>query len=168
MGGNAFRQVYPSARFPRFSTTVYDALKARLTPRLQTLYEHVTVPFEAPEKLTHGDLDFLVAVPRTTPSKLEITTVDVKEVLGATLANEMEGNRTSNYALSVGSADLSDLDGPHDGQESYYQVDVHVCEDKPEMDRVAFFHSYGDLGMIIGLIARHNGLSIGQKGFKVC
>lgn len=30
-----------------------------------------------------------------------------------------------------------------------------------------FFHSYGDLGMILGLIARNNGLKLGVHGLKV-
>lgn len=50
----------------------------------------------------------------------------------------------------------------------YFQVDVHVCTDKDEWDRIMFCHSYGDLGMILGLIARNVGLSLGSKGLKVC
>lgn len=30
-----------------------------------------------------------------------------------------------------------------------------------------FFHSYGDLGMILGLIARNNGLKMGVHGLYV-
>jgi hypothetical protein len=47
------------------------------------------------------------------------------------------------------------------------QVDVHVCSDKSEYDRISFFHSYGDMGMILGLIARNSGLALGLKGLKV-
>ena len=47
------------------------------------------------------------------------------------------------------------------------QVDVHVCEDRNEWDRIMFFHSYGDLGMILGLIAKNNGLKLGSKGLDV-
>lgn len=31
-----------------------------------------------------------------------------------------------------------------------------------------FFHSYGDLGMILGLLAKNNGLRLGLKGLEVC
>jgi hypothetical protein len=44
---------------------------------------------------------------------------------------------------------------------------VHVCTDKEEWTRVIFFNSYGDLGMILGLIARNVGLQLGIKGLKV-
>lgn len=47
------------------------------------------------------------------------------------------------------------------------KVDVHVCEDKTELDRVVFFNSYGDLGMILGLLAANVGLKLGSKGLKV-
>jgi len=30
-----------------------------------------------------------------------------------------------------------------------------------------FYHSYGDLGMILGLIARNNGLKLGANGLDV-
>lgn len=30
-----------------------------------------------------------------------------------------------------------------------------------------FFHGYGDLGMILGLIAKNVGLALGSKGLKV-
>jgi hypothetical protein len=28
----------------------------------------------------------------------------------------------------------------------YYQVDIHVCADDDEWERIFFYHSYGDLG----------------------
>ena len=46
------------------------------------------------------------------------------------------------------------------------QVDVHVCSDKAEWESIHFFHGYGDLGMIFGLIARNKGLALGSKGLK--
>lgn len=49
-----------------------------------------------------------------------------------------------------------------------YQVDVHVCMDKDEWDRIMFYHSYGDLGMILGVVSRNVGLYLGSKGLKVC
>lgn len=50
----------------------------------------------------------------------------------------------------------------------YFQVDIHVCMDKDEWDRIMFYNSYGDLGMILGLIGKNAGLSLGSKGLKVC
>jgi len=31
-----------------------------------------------------------------------------------------------------------------------------------------FFHAYGDLGMMLGLMAKNNGLKLGSKGLDVC
>lgn len=47
------------------------------------------------------------------------------------------------------------------------QVDVNVCADRAEWERIVFFHGYGDLGMILGLIAKNVGLALGEKGLKV-
>lgn len=47
------------------------------------------------------------------------------------------------------------------------QVDVHVCRDREEWSRVGFFRSYGDMGMMLGLIARNIGLRLGETGLKV-
>lgn len=56
-----------------------------------------------------------------------------------------------------------DLDDP----ENFGQVDINVCSDKAEWERIVFFHAYGDLGMILGLLARNHGLALGTKGLKV-
>ncbi|KAJ7733979.1 hypothetical protein B0H14DRAFT_2639483 [Mycena olivaceomarginata] len=42
------------------------------------------------------------------------------------------------------------------------QVDMHVCADKAEWERIHFFHGYGDLGMILRLVAQNKGLALGR------
>lgn len=178
MGGNAFHSLPPSA-FPRIPPKIYHALKARLLPHIQTLYTHVAVPFEAPEKSDHGDLDWVVAGPKSgTDGQVNVPHAEVCTALGAKHHIPMEGNRTSNFAVPVAIGEWASLghakeeeegrQGADSDGEIYYQVDVHVCADKAEWDRVVFFHAYGDLGMILGLIARNNGLALGTKGLKVC
>lgn len=199
MGGRAFRTVLQLAAFPRMPPAVYKNLKAHLYPKLSEHYTWVGVPNEAPEKLHHGDLDFVVAIPKNQPPSHEVN----KEILGAKFVIPMEGNRTSNYAIPFSPEECAlfghsaEEDDKHkkvtDGQifyqvrkkrwnrmishvcskltlciYMYYQVDVHVCMDKDEWDRIMFYNSYGDLCMILGLIARNAGLSLGQKGLKVC
>jgi hypothetical protein len=179
------------AAFPRMPSAVYRNLKAQFYPKLAELYTWVGVPIEAPEKLDHGDLDFLVATPKDqTPSHQVI-----KEILGAEFIIPMEGNRTSNYAVPIPpgewalfghSAEEDDkrkevADGQifyqvrahvqaglHSKLTPYFQIDIHVCADKDEWDRIMFYHSYGDLGMILGLIGKNAGLLFGAKGLKVC
>ncbi|KIK69537.1 hypothetical protein GYMLUDRAFT_33911 [Collybiopsis luxurians FD-317 M1] len=176
MGGSAFNSLPPGS-FPRIPPTVYKDLKARLKPTLDSLYEYVAVPAEAPEKVDHGDLDFIVCTPR---ASLGVDSVNaphdlVKEALGATHCILESGNRTSNFAVNVDRGSWSVLGCAEEEQRSrqaagdqdiFYQVDVHVCADKDEWDRIMYFHSYGDLGMIQGLIARNVGLVLGANGLK--
>ena len=54
MGGSAFNSLPPGS-FPRIPPTAYKDLKARLKPALDSLYEYVAVPTEAPEKADHGE-----------------------------------------------------------------------------------------------------------------
>ncbi|KAK0464571.1 uncharacterized protein EV420DRAFT_1760578 [Desarmillaria tabescens] len=155
MGGSAFTTIGP---FPRLSRALYAALKARHTASLGTVYTQVCTPLEAPEKQDHGDIDFLVY----SPDQARLPSHDtVKDLLGAVHVLPMPGPRTSNYAIPI----------PEDEFNSqmyvgWYQVDVHVCGSLEEFARVRFFHSYGDMGMILGLVARHSGLHLGVHGLK--
>ncbi|KAJ7659931.1 hypothetical protein B0H17DRAFT_1095723 [Mycena rosella] len=158
MGGSAFNAILPASALPRIPPAVYYAMKARMTPRLQTLYSIVSTPPEAPEKQDHGDLDFLVCE----PLKGDVTHDEVKAVLNATYVIPMPGNRTSSYAVPVERDERW-----NETEETYYQVDVHVCADKAEWERIHFFHGYGDLGMIMGLISRNKGLQLGSTGLKI-
>jgi hypothetical protein len=157
MGGKAFAKTLPLAIFPRLPPRAYKLLKDRLIPRMQALYAHVAVPSEAPEKADHGDIDFVVA------GNTEVTHDEVKNALSATHAITAPANRTSNYAVPLSGEDLCD-----EGEAMRYcQVDVHVCEDEDEWDRIVFFHGYGDLGMILSVMAKNNGLHLGTKGLSV-
>ncbi|KAI0768978.1 hypothetical protein BD413DRAFT_614023 [Trametes elegans] len=170
MGGNAFAARVPDATFPRMPPPVYDALKAALLPIVQTLYMHVAVPREAPEKADFGDLDFVVSGPRE-----GLTHDEVAGALRAALSVPMEGNRTSNFAIPLDAfpdvarawreSDLRPL--AEEGAHVFVQVDVNVCADKAQMDRTVFCHSYGDLSLMLGLLAQTAGLSLGIYGLKL-
>ncbi|KAK0244184.1 hypothetical protein EDD85DRAFT_189743 [Armillaria nabsnona] len=153
MGGSAFATIGP---FPRLSRALYAVLKARHTASLSTVYTQVCTPLEAPEKQDHGDIDFLVYSPENLPSH-----DTVKELLGAAHVMPMPGPRTSNYAIPIPEDEFNTQ--MHVG---WYQVDVHVCGSPEEFAGVRFFHSYGDMGMILGLVARHSGLHLGVHGLK--
>ena len=130
MGGSAFSAGLHPTAFPRIPPAVYSALKARLLPKLLELYTYVGVPREAPEKLSHGDLDFLVAVPKP----LHVHNVPhkcIKNAVGAMHVVPMDGNRTSNYAIPVLSDDWRTYGHAEDeiqfrksatNQQIYYQV----------------------------------------------
>ncbi|KAJ7650406.1 hypothetical protein FB45DRAFT_986465 [Roridomyces roridus] len=178
MGGSAFASTLSSTAFPRIPPAVYRAVKDRLTPRLETLYSVVSTPFEAPEKQDHGDVDFLVCEPRDARA-LEVPHAQVQAALNAKYVIPAAGNRTSNYACLVERGEWSKLGygaeeearrsaAAQDNQaDIYYQVDVHVCTDRAAFERINFHHSYGDLGMILGLISRNKNLAFGVKGLKI-
>ncbi|KAJ3503985.1 hypothetical protein NLJ89_g8179 [Agrocybe chaxingu] len=176
MGGSAFGSILQPTAFPRIPPPIYQALKGSFLSKLQEFYECVGVPTEAPEKLDHGDLDFLAAIPKAPFTDSSVPHECIRDAICATYMNPMEGNRTSNYAVPIkpgawaefGFAGLEhQCRKDVENGEIYYQVDVHVCYDKDEWDRTMFFHSYGDMGMILGLISRNVGLALGVKGLKI-
>lgn len=152
MGGNALKELIPGGTLPRMLPQAYQECKAKVDSQLKTLYRLVGTPAEAPEKADHGDVDYIVQG----PYKDDISTRDVEQLIGAVAVVSMEGNRTSNYAI------------PGDSDNEYRQIDVHVCADELEWKRIMFYNSYGDLGMILGLLAGSHGLQLGNKGLKVC
>ncbi|ETW81566.1 hypothetical protein HETIRDRAFT_316994 [Heterobasidion irregulare TC 32-1] len=164
MGGNALTHLLPAASFPRLPHHIYAAIKAHLHDRLAPLYERVATPREAPEKLDYGDVDFIVVCPK----KPDITHEDVRIALGA--GASIQG-RTSNFAVPLSRYTDEVMGNTQRGgqreHEEYVQVDVHVCAEVPQFERVVFFHGYGDLGMIIGCLARSVGLHLGDHGLKV-
>ncbi|KAH9950553.1 hypothetical protein B0H21DRAFT_499013 [Amylocystis lapponica] len=160
MGGNAFKEILPTACFPRMSPAVYNALKAHLLMRLEPLYEVVAVPHEAPEKVDHGDVDFVAAQPRQS-----LTHEMVMQALGAMRSIPQDGGPMCNFAIPVHAFELGAARA--DSPEAFYQVDVNVCADRAEWERVVFMHSYGDLGMILNLLARSAGVVLGTHGLKL-
>lgn len=185
MGGNAFAAILGPSAFPRMPPAVYDALKRQMVPKLQELYLHVAVPLEAPEKTSHGDLDIVVAGPKIdvdfaahegADAAMNVPHVVVQEAIGARYVNPLQGNRTSNFAVPIARGGWGPFDHAQEedvarrameGEDIFYQVDVNVCTDKEEFERRMFFHAYGDLGMIMGLIGRNAGLALGEKGLRI-
>lgn len=149
MGGNAFRTLLPDASFPRMDSALYEERKEYLTARLRTLYALVAVPHEAPGKMDYGDIDFVVCQPSDSLDQEKLQTT-----LGA------------QQVIALG--DVSNLAVPLRGENSYCQVDLHVCVDTDDWDRTIFFLSYGDVGMTLGLMARSVNLTLGRHGLKVC
>jgi hypothetical protein len=160
MGGRAFAQKIPRAVFPRLNSAAYDAQKRAILPRIQALYRLATVPAEAPGKCDHGDLDILVAHPIHGDETLGM----VGAAIGAKDCILQPGNRTSNFAVPLQLA-ASPLAG--DDSLTHFQVDVHVCDNQGEYERILFHHSYGDVGLIVGVIASGVGLHFGTKGLRV-
>lgn len=165
MGGRAFLQDLPPGSLPRLPTPLYMTLKARLTALLLTLFAVVEVPPEKPEKTDHGDIDFAVARPLSDEG---ITPEQVGRVLGAVKSIELDGNRTSNYGIGISREEwLMHSAQPVPSDNIYCQVDVQVCDGEEAVERLTVFHGYGDLGIIIGAIAKCHNLSVNHHGLKV-
>ena len=162
MGGNAFKTALPNATFPRLPTASYLPLKLHLTELLKQFYTQVTVPREAPEKIDHGDLDFVVCGPCE-----GLAHEQIKHAMGASHGISFEGSRGMHqFAIPLPPADLKHAVSSPD-EAVFFQVDVLVCGDVEEWNRVVHYNSYGDLGMILGSIAHGVGLSLGRGGLKV-
>jgi hypothetical protein len=102
-------------------------------------------------------------VPQITLSQYRLT-IGKRMVMLKMRSNSVNRLRTSRYTIRY--VILHD-NTVTQTTKLFLQVDVHVCEDRNEWDRIMFFHSYGDLGMILGLIAKNNGLKLGSKGLDV-
>ncbi|KAF9220951.1 hypothetical protein BS17DRAFT_292538 [Gyrodon lividus] len=166
MGGRAFLQEFPPGSLPRLPSSLYALLKNRLIIALSTLYAIVEVPQEAPEKRDHGDIDFVVACPLNYGE--EVTSEQVGRMLGAVRSIELDGNRTSNYAVEISHEEWSSTStDPILSERMYCQVDVKVCGDEEGVEGISVFHGYGDLGIIICAIAKTYGLSLNHKGLKI-
>ncbi len=98
MGGNAFGTILPAIAFPRMPPPIYRALKRDMLAKISGLYDRVSVPREAPEKVDYGDLDFVVTDPKPVYGS-SVPHEVIKQAIGAKYVNAMEGNRTSNYAV---------------------------------------------------------------------
>ena len=179
MGGNAFSERLPTAVFPRMSPAFYNSLKARIIPRLEALYHLVTVPPEAPGKIDHGDLDILVCQPKHiregVPLSECVTFAEIEQALGSAHSLPLPGDRTSNFAIPIQQDEVqyfsSDQkvigEGRLDLAQLYIQVDLHFCEDLESWKSRILFQSYGELGMILGMLARVVKLTWTVAGLKV-
>ncbi|KAF8517433.1 hypothetical protein BU17DRAFT_49889 [Hysterangium stoloniferum] len=152
MGGKAFLDTMEGATFPRMDTQTYQRLKARHLGEIKRVYRLVDSPREVPEKADHGDIDFIVCSPIIEADRSEV----LKTATGAT--HSMKNGSSYNLAILLDGEDVS---------QAYYQVDVNECENEVAWEQMLSFQSYGDLGMILGLLARANGLTLSLHGLKV-
>lgn len=162
MGGNAFKHLGDAAIFSRMSPTIYQTLKTSRLTSLSKLFSHVAVPPEDPEKADYGDVDFMLFGPssRGTP---DLATL--KNVLGADHAVMNGGENEPNFAVAA----VEQPTGPNakPGERLYHQVDLNIFPDVQTWESAVFYNSYGDLGLLITLLARPYGLLYSNKGIRV-
>ncbi|KAH7079737.1 hypothetical protein FB567DRAFT_562814 [Paraphoma chrysanthemicola] len=150
MGGQAFANT-PTAsgkppHVPRMSPEVYQRLSAEYTTKLETVFDRVVVPRDAPGKLDYGDIDFLAGG------------IKAHIVPPWKLWAHIKGGSHS-YAIVH-----------PETPEAYVQLDVELSpgDGTPEglelFDWTAFMKGDGDLLQIIGITHRSLGLACNDKG----
>ena len=161
MGGHAFKNLY----CPRISPEMYEKVKDKSAVALQTIFTHVVVPTEMPEKFDHGDVDFLVCEPYNSPKTTTIETFDWTNTVQAikTAFDTTHGRRgflnpdCMYFAIAA----------PDDENDFWIQIDIKVCF-KPELFKWRTFElSYASNSKIIGSMAKPLGLTIDPEGLHI-
>jgi hypothetical protein len=161
MGGHAFRNLH----CPRISGGVYAKVKQHTTEALQSIFLHVTIPTEMPEKADYGDIDFLVAGLLHSPTSTTMDnfnwsgTVDaIKSVLNTTHGRRGHLNPGCMYFA---------IRAPGHEEEFWVQVDVKVCF-KPELFEWQKFElNYASNSKMIGSMVKPLGLTIDPEGLHI-
>jgi hypothetical protein len=161
MGGHAFHGLY----CPRISADIYAQVKLHTTAALCTVFSHVVVPAEMPEKDDYGDIDFLVSGPLHPPASTTIDNFDWPGTVNAikSVFNTTHGRRGF---LNPGCMYFA-IRAPGHEDEFWVQVDVKVCF-KLEMFEWAIFElNYASNSKIIGSMVKPLGLTIDPEGLHI-
>ena len=172
MGGNAFATGPNAVDCVRLRPDIYKSLCAYYEKDLRNPYRKVHVPPATPENPDHGDVDILVADPKSNK-----TDFDLLGVLWDAKAQCKAAN-TISFALPLSVLKMGTL--PKDEKEVsvemlkridavehvHLQLDVHKCKVE-NFEWECMIHSYGDLWRIIGASVTRFGLAIDNTGFHV-
>lgn len=146
-------------RVPRMSPELYKRMIALYQPKLEALFERVVVPRDAPNKVDHGDIDFLVGGTLVTPRGDELW--KLIELVFAAAHREARGQSQS-YAV------------PHpDIVGAYVQVDIELSPGEGTLgaadlfEWTRFMKGDADLLQIIGIAHRPLGLVCNDRGLHV-
>jgi hypothetical protein len=161
MGGHAFRDLH----CPRISADIYAKVKLQTTAALRTIFSHLVVPTELPEKDDYGDIDFLVSGPLHSPRS---TTIDDFDWPGTVYAIKSAFNTTHGRRgfLNPGCMYFA-IRAPGDNNDFWVQVDVKVCF-KPDMFEWETFElNYASNSKMLGSMAKPLGLTIDPEGLHI-
>ncbi|CAA9963096.1 hypothetical protein PTMSG1_06464 [Pyrenophora teres f. maculata] len=163
MGGLAFANVQTKSGEPvkasRMSPEIYKSLSVQYQRLLETIFERVVVPREAPAKKDHGDIDYLVDGIRPPTTKDELCQA-IQHILGSDV--HIQNGSSSSYAVPH-----PEMPGAH------VQVDIElsVGEGTPEsaelFEWTRFMKGDSDLLQILGVTHRALGLTCNDRGLHV-
>jgi hypothetical protein len=148
MGGSSF----PDLETPRIPAELYFLLRDKYAELLKQYYAEVTVPIEAPEKTSYGDIDFMVMADSSTAA--EATFTEVATALNA------KATKPAGVTMSLA------IPSPELGENCYVQLDIHRCE-RDGFDWQVFHHAHGDLWNLLGTSLRRQGFTADERGFHV-
>ncbi|ETS06744.1 hypothetical protein M419DRAFT_94464 [Trichoderma reesei RUT C-30] len=180
MGGSAFAQGQNPLFTPRMPKEVYDATKTRCEKILLDLYSCVESPLEGPAKTDYGDIDFLVASPKSDAAKGALAIPAIAQALGAerkivaggtepaaSLAipwpedgKDEVGKEKDNKEKDSKDDDNKQKDDTKEPAKKYIQVDVRVCETEDKLRWMLFKHGHGDFWNVVGSIIKPYGLTV--------
>jgi hypothetical protein len=161
MGGHAFRDLH----CPRISPEVYAKVKLHTTAVLCTIFSHVVVPTELPEKDDYGDIDFLVSGPLHSPTN---TTIDDFDWSGTVCAIKSAFNTAHGRRGFLNpSCMYFAIRAPGHDTDFWVQVDVKVCF-KPDMFEWETFElNYANNSKMLGSTVKPLGLTIDPEGLHI-
>ena len=137
MGGKALKTVQTN----RLSKSELSSLQSRLLPIISLHFHKYAVPPYLPTKQSFGDLDILVAGPK---SSLAIASII--------------SHFRSKESVTHGAVTSFEVDG--------FQVDL-ISVPEREYEVALGCLSWGDLGAMIGLVAKNLGVKYGSRGLSV-
>ena len=160
MGGNVFTDL----TVPRLPHDLYNKIRSQCHEVLIDFYEDVFTPAEAPSKRDHGDIDFMVARPKTMHKGKPVTHAEqeIAKALNAVQVKKVSGSKTRHYAVPYPKSSEDEKN-----EELYAQVDVHVVPNPDFLAWELFLNSWGDLMQIIGVLNRPIGLTVNDRGIYV-
>ncbi|KAJ3029454.1 hypothetical protein HK097_005797 [Rhizophlyctis rosea] len=137
MGGKALKNVPTN----RLSPSDFQTLQSRLLPIISTHFRKSAIPPYLPTKQSFGDLDILVAGPKSPTAHASIIS-----------------HFQSKESVSNGGVTSFEVDG--------FQVDL-ISVPEAEYEVALGYLSWGDLGAMIGMVAKKVGLKYGSKGLSL-
>lgn len=164
MGGLAFAETKTSygqiPHVPRMPPEIYEIVLLECRTKLETLFDKVVVPRDAPAKIDHGDIDFLAGGIKPTASSHETIWSDIKRILNA----ELQLNRGGAHSYGLPHPTIA---GAH------VQVDVELSPGDGTPDAAGLFQwtsfmkGDSDLLQIIGVSHRALGITCNDQGLHI-
>ncbi|KAL8873077.1 MAG: hypothetical protein Q9174_001398 [Haloplaca sp. 1 TL-2023] len=128
---------------------VYSFVRDSLLVRVSAFFQKVASPVEAPEKTSFGDIDLIVAGPKSMLFSIEnlATALDAKQTIRS----------KPSYYFAIPYPELEDR---------FIQLDIHVCN-PADFEWEVFHQSHGDFWNILGSSIRPFGLTANDKGLHL-